>query len=924
MNLTRIQRWFRNRLSAFVKSATYRTRRIDFYLNRSHENWRWLRVPGYSGMTIVLFLLLLFFLVYSPSIRWRGWDAVALVGGAGVATCCLAKMFARRRRLFLLQLIMLWLVVGFVWVIASGEQLEHRSSTYNHVFIYLYLGLFTFAGVLPPFFAQSLIAGYRDKFTPQPADQSFAELLRTTDLFFAPPMPRVELAQAILNVFRVPFWYPLVLTFFLAVVVLLVPEEFVLAVLPTVGLLWWLFLAICTVDVRFSQILNGLQRILFRGAPLIISLAVIGLAAARVLEFHYVATLLNSSPSTFIVALLLALYIPFWLYELWIGHSLSERLLPLLLPNSSARDRESKVPYPYAPSNLDPAYPTTTLHGGRVVQVHGSRLVVIGQFINPAKGGQPDTCWEFYDKVGLFDTLVYRGHRRGNVNREELAVQYGLGELRHRVQFYFLIVDLIVFATLLGLGLHFYKSKQDPIVRLEPTQVAKPKLSKESYPGLATTLIERSSSSGENRGSGRKRVILLAASGGGSRAALYTASTLRGLWELDAVEEVVLASGVSGGSAAICYFATHHEDLINVDNCVAWDRFADVMAAPFIEDVIRGTLETRVVGSAPMGTLLAESLERRFRFDASSEPFTLGQSPIGLIINTTLCAAADWNADDQRWQHPSPAGAGGRLIFTNLLTAADAFPKRSPADPQKIWMTWKVINEPSVSLTRAAALSANFPPVFSNAGVDVAEHSRYWVTDGGAADNRGILSLLYALKHALVEFKQLRPNDSTQPPIIHVIAADASAGNIDYVQDRGVGAALGASSQFASQLIDVLLDECRSIYEQAGGRRKHIYLHYLPMPIALRTRGGVGTHWMVSDRITLRDPRERDYQKATIAVLDKQTITDLIMDLHRTNSNAATPKVTEGDLATVQKWIAEDTDHDWNAVVHTILQREAD
>jgi len=34
------------------------------------------------------------------------------------------------------------------------------------------------------------------------------------------------------------------------------------------------------------------------------------------------------------------------------------------------------------------------------------------------------------------------------------------------------------------------------------------------------------------------------------------------------------------------------------------------------------------------------------------------------------------------------------------------------------------------------ALNANFPPVFSNAPVDVDQRTRYWVTDGGAADNR--------------------------------------------------------------------------------------------------------------------------------------------------------------------------------------------
>ena len=57
----------------------------------------------------------------------------------------------------------------------------------------------------------------------------------------------------------------------------------------------------------------------------------------------------------------------------------------------------------------------------------------------------------------------------------------------------------------------------------------------------------------------RRRPV--AASGGGTRAAVYTASVLRGLAEQGRIGNVVLASGVSGGSAALAYFALHQDAL---------------------------------------------------------------------------------------------------------------------------------------------------------------------------------------------------------------------------------------------------------------------------------------------------------------------------------------------------------------------------
>ena len=80
--------------------------------------------------------------------------------------------------------------------------------------------------------------------------------------------------------------------------------------------------------------------------------------------------------------------------------------------------------------------------------------------------------------------------------------------------------------------------------------------------------------------------------------------------------------------------------------------------------------------------------------------------------------------------------AGGRLILTNLADT-DAFPDQGMPQAPSEYLAYVALNNPEIKLATAAALNANFPPVFSNAAVDVASSRRYWVTDGGATDNRG-------------------------------------------------------------------------------------------------------------------------------------------------------------------------------------------
>ena len=157
-------------------------------------------------------------------------------------------------------------------------------------------------------------------------------------------------------------------------------------------------------------------------------------------------------------------------------------------------------------------------------------------------------------------------------------------------------------------------------------------------------------------------------------------------------------------------------------------------------------------------------------------------------------------------------------------------PLKEVPDSQEL--QYVVIKDSSIRLSDAAALSANFPPVFPNAIVDINDSARYWVTDGGATDNRGIISLLYVLKGVLESHISSASDTSKnleRPvrdlPDIYIIVADASAFSIDYQQDLGVGTKFGAPEKFASQLMTELVGDVIAHYDSLGGQ---IHFHYLP------------------------------------------------------------------------------------------------
>ena len=140
-----------------------------------------------------------------------------------------------------------------------------------------------------------------------------------------------------------------------------------------------------------------------------------------------------------------------------------------------------------------------------------------------------------------------------------------------------------------------------------------------------------------------------------------------------------------------------------------------------------------------------------------------------------------------------------------------------------------LVNDEGVNVERIAAVSANFPPVFSDAAVDVDDQHRYWVTDGGAADNRGLEPVLYALRDAV-----LHPAPgATRLPSVAIMIIEASGIDESFEQDRGVGSALGAGAHFADQLNTEIANSLITIYREAG-QSTDLQFYYVPMPRMLR------------------------------------------------------------------------------------------
>jgi hypothetical protein len=418
----------------------------------------------------------------------------------------------------------------------------------------------------------------------------------------------------------------------------------------------------------------------------------------------------------------------------------------------------------------------------------------------------------------------------------------------------------------------------------------------------------------------RRRAILLAASGGGTRAAIYSAAILQGLHQIGAINDLVIGSGVSGGSAGLAYFAMHQEDLRSTGGKHSWQRFADTMSHPYIADVILHAFEWRVYADQRVGELLAEAFADAFPDDSETAVPTVGDiHTLGLIFNTTLTGEAfvEGHCDgkvasgsgSQLWSSPLAENAGRIVMITNLNLPGRTSGLSCSETSNSIF--GRVIDGTGISIAKAAAASANFPPVFPDVMIDLGGSTQVFVTDGGAVENRGIISLLEVLENALREESERRGRQeaSAEPlPEIHVIVADASLLERDYESQYGVGAVLAGSDMLGQELMAARWREIQAEYENLGGSKSKVTLHRLQMPLVFRSRGGIGTHGMMPKWVTFRDPRATRSDRAVDIQLTGDIVRRMVMGLTSSGSEvpySANPQEADRVLV-LQNWI----DHD--------------
>jgi hypothetical protein len=737
------------------------------------------------------------------------------------------------------QVVVLVVVAAAVWLAGGGGD-AFGQGPYRHVVLLLFplIALATVAA-----YVASAAAGARWRIRYASA---FRPMLRDVELFVErPEQIPVTAAQVLAAFFMTPLKAPLQLLWLPAVAVLIAGPDDVFLFAGVGLVVAWLVLVLAQLDERLHAIASLVWASFFHGAALLSSLLTIGLAAARLAGVSYVTALLDSDLWPNVALYLVAAYALTWWYDYWQGRATADRVLRML--GDPIGSDLPVVPYAIAT-------PTTRVPAAhRVLQLHGSgRLAAVCDAPNRV-------FFEAYLPFDLLQRLVECGPT--GVLAKGAMAQMQKGEAYGHT-----IGALVLAGSLGAFGLWLHSGLQSPLVVVEHDPATEA-LTVEDLLFDPTVCRERP-------------VLAVTASGGGTRAATFTAAILEDLQALGLLRDVRLAGGVSGGGAALAYFAGHRPELLEEpDGGVAWEQFVDAMKVHYILDVIEGASEARLLQSTRLGNLLAESFEHHWDLDARK---TLGDvRDVGLLLDAAIEGDLTIRHRDEQEENlpfeeveylhrkeTLTTLAGGRLVLTNLRLADD-YPAlgigreehRLPIVVVRDTRPHGSAGAAGLGLGRAAAAAANFPPVFSNAAIDViapqpsttAEH-RYWVTDGGALENRGLESILYAveggLEHGLADPELLRRCGGL--PSVDLVVIEASASSFTYEQSRGTNSVMAAGSTFGSQLAAELVRRIDEVYERPGaGRERRFKVHYVTMPIQLRRAGAFGTHWILQPWVTI-------------------------------------------------------------------------
>jgi hypothetical protein len=857
----------------------------------------------------------------------------ALCGGTVVAIAVLGSRVTSTALLLRIQVAAIILVALVHWFLLAGPSTREVSDLpYRHVFAF-WAPCIAAVLLLAPNVVKLVFPAERPAApgggTAAPADPNdlrtesvrFRQWLAATELFANRVEPVLSWRRLFFALIYGPAYHPLHL--------LLIPAWAALVASPQ-----WLYLSVVlalvfsslllvwgNVSVRWEEMNVHINRWFLSGAPLIVSVLVVALAVMRVLQFDYISTILDALPFGTIFGMIVMTYMLFWFSEYWMNRVLAVRLLRIL---GSGGD-ELAITYPHP----DPVAPDIRVaQEGRFVVLHGTgRFIALGTWPPPA-GGQPAVAFNSFYFTEVFSRL-------GELARTDDERTYPRDIERRIGNFFFSLNIAMAAVTVCFLGYYAYNHNfRDGGIDAVLTTPASPK--NPASVDLAALLEQRPDQP-------PRPAIVVVGSGGGTRAALYTATVLRGLHRLGVDQDVVLLSGVSGGGVALTYFAANRDALIAQGQddsipCIEnpsfkrrsgnpWNCFEKSMTEPFIEDVLNGATEWRVFSQTALSTLLAESFKRRlFGRQSLGSIFTPA-----LILNSAIVSHPWDDSDLLRRTLDKPPGrtaddpdceeeersyklmSGGRLVFTNVRDTQQ-FPQRQMhiADVQ---LPYQVIRDANVPLATAAALNANFPPVFPSARVRMEDADAsacrfkdYYVTDGGAVENLGLISAIYALQSAI---GKLTPDHQVRP--IHIVLAEASAISYDYGQDRGLSAIEGSRERLAGGLTGTLIAELEQQLAARGASTPKVKFHYLGLPLAFRARGGFGTHWMYAKAYHLSDPRPRSIPLLNFlpgalgrdrkAAIDQPALRELWLALHNPDMPFCDPQTFSGDSKKVWTWV---------------------
>jgi hypothetical protein len=747
------------------------------------------------------------FIIIGPSLArdtsniayWRGGLSAVLLITVVLILQLVYFLQNHWRGLAWVQLGLTSALVFLTWEMANPKTVQASTDLYRHY--YSLLALIAVLVSIP-------VAAWLRRRTVFAIPEE--DLVKFHEAFSAPkvvdqgdPKKIDDIWDVVVAYFMVMLRRPLHVVAPVAIVVLAVSSEHLMIWTVIAFVLSLMLFATSIFDPEQDSFVRLFQHVFLSGGTLLVTLAIIIIAVLRLAGFDYVTTMLDAGSKPTLFSYIISTYSLFWFYDFWIDQAILD-----LVIEANGFPEESKI----------------------VMRHGGGRIAVVAKIDSDKMRKRMFEPAAFLRRIAQTSPLGIQ---------ESLEYNAIKAEQRFRT---FASVCLLVFTGLLvSSGLFLHSINQAPGLSVKNKE--------ECIFNLSEHLIS----------SNKEPIIMLSASGGGTRAALYTTAVLRGLSSLNnhKINSLILASGVSGGSAALAYFAIHRPLLTSEDDS-EWKRMNTVLSSPFIDDVFAGAAEFRIVSKYRLGQLLTESFQRRFLREIPLEEEKIrstfsGAKDIGLIFNTSICGVSDVNHSSNNGA--STSSAGGRLVITNLSSRFDS-KFTSTSFGWEYDFPYMIVRDPDASLFAAASLSANFPPVFSNAAVVIDDHDFVWVTDGGAVENRGVISILLVLAETLESILANKEEVIQEHNLanIYIVVADASAIQPDYKSDRGLGAKFDASEQIANRLVAELIRRTNQLYKSISGKDNGIQVIYLPMPDSMRVSGTFGTHWMMPSTVTIKSP----------------------------------------------------------------------